>query len=56
MSEDNKGALDLAKTPLSSSNNIDIDVRYHSPRGLVGKGDLSVKCLKIEEQHVDILT
>ena len=41
--EDNKGAIDLAKNPLSSSNSKHIDVRYHFLRELVGKGDLCVK-------------
>ena len=35
--EDNKGAIDSAKTPLSSSNSKHIDVRYHFLRELVGK-------------------
>ena len=54
--EDNRGAMDLAKNPLSSSNNKHIDVRYHFLRELVGKGDLSVKYLRTEDQHADILT
>ena len=52
--EDNKG--DLAKNPLSSSNIKYIDVRYHFLRDLVGTGDLSVKYLRTEDQHADILT
>ena len=35
--------MDLAKTPLSSSNSKHIDLRYHFLRELVGKGDFSVK-------------
>ena len=54
--EDNKGAIDLAKNPLSSSNSKHIDVRYHFLRELVGKGDLCVKYLRTEDQHADILT
>ena len=54
--EDNKGAIDLAKNPLSSSNSKHIDVRYHFLRELVGKGDLCVKYLRTEDQHLDILT
>ena len=46
--EDNKGAIDLAKNPLSSSNSKHIDARYHFLRCLVGKGDLSVKYLQTE--------
>ena len=55
VSEDNKGAIDLAKDPLSSSNSKHIDERYHFLRELVGTGDLSVKYLRTEDQHVDIL-
>ena len=57
MFEDNKGAIDLAKNPLSSSNSSNhIDVRYHFLRELVGTGDLSVKHLRKDDQHADILT
>ena len=54
--EDNKGAIDLAKNPLSSSNSKHIDVRYHFLRELVGTGDLSVKYLRTDDPHADILT
>ena len=54
--EDNKGAIGLAKKPLNSSNSKYIDVRYHFLRDLVRKGDLSVKYLKTEEEHADIIT
>ena len=54
--EANKGAINLAKNPLNSSNSKHNDVRYHFLRKLVGKGDLSVKCLRTEDQHADILT
>ena len=54
--EDNKGAIDLAKNPLSSSNSKHIDVRYHFLRKLVGTGDLSVTYLRTDDQHADILT
>ena len=47
--EDNKGAIDLAKNPLSSSNSKHIDVRYHFPRELVRKEDLCVKYLTTED-------
>ena len=53
--KDNKGAIDLAKNPLSSSNSKHIDVRYHFLRELVGKGNVSVKYLRTENQHADIL-
>ena len=54
--EDNKGGIDMAKSPLSLSNNKHNDSRYHFLRGLVGKGDLSVKYFRTEDQHADILT
>ena len=54
--EGNKWAIDLAKNPLGSSNSKHIDVRYHSLRELVGKGDLCMKYLRTEDQHADILT
>ena len=54
--QDNKGAIDLAKNPLRSSNSKHIDVRYHVLRELVGTGDLSVKHLRTQGQHADILT
>ena len=46
----------MAKNPLRSSNSKHIDMRYHFLRDLGGKGDLSVKYLKTEEQHAHILT
>ena len=54
--EDSKGATELAKNPLSSSNSKHIDVRYHVLREFVGTGDLSAKYLRTEGQHADILT
>ena len=56
MSADKKGAIDLAKSPLSLSKSKYIDVRYHFLRELVGKGGLSVKYLRTEDQQADILT
>ena len=53
--EDNKGAIGLAKSPLSSSSSKHIDVRHHILREL-GKRDLSVKYVRTEDQHADILT
>ena len=56
MFEDKKGAIDLAKNPLSSSNSKHINVRYHFLRELVGQGGLCVKYLRTEDQHADIPT
>ena len=49
--EDNRGAIDLAKNLLSSSNNEHIDVRYLFLREFVGTGDSSVKYLRTDDQH-----
>ena len=46
--EDNKGAINLAKNPLSSSNSKHIDVRYHFLRELAASGDISVQYLRTE--------
>ena len=54
--EHNKGAIDLAKNPLSSSNSKHIDVRYRFLRELVGTGDLSGKYSRTDDQHADSLT
>ena len=54
--EDNKGAIALAKKPLSSSNTKYIDVRYHIFREMAASGDISVQYLRSEDQHADILT
>ena len=53
--EDNKGAKDLAKKPLSSSNSKHIDIRYHFLRK-AASGDISVQYLRSEYQHADIPT
>ena len=54
--EDNKGAIDLAKNPLRSSNSKLIDIRYHFLRKLAASGDISVQYLRTEDQHADIQT
>ena len=54
--EDNKGAIDIAKNPLSLSSRKHIDVRYHCLRELAASGDISVQYLRTEDQHADILT
>ena len=53
--DDNKGAIELAKNPLSSSNIKHIDLGYHCLRELVGMGDLSVRYLRTDDQHADNL-
>ena len=54
--EDNKGAIDFAKKPLSSSNSKHIDVRDHFLRELAASGDISVPFPRSEYQHADIFT
>ena len=51
-----KGTIDLAKTSLSPPNSRSIDARCHFLRELVGTEDWSVKYVRTEDQHEDILT
>ena len=54
--EDNRGAIDVAKNPLSSSNSKHIGVGYHFLGELTASGDISVQYLRSEDYHADILT
>ena len=54
--EDNQGALQLLKNPVSNSNSKHIDVRHHFLRELVRQGGITVNHLPSEYQHADILT
>ena len=55
--EDNQGALQFSKNPVSNSNSKHyIDVRHHLLRELVRQGDIIVKHVPFEYQHPDILT
>ena len=54
--EDNLGALQLSKNPLSNSNSKHIDVRHHFLRELVRQGNIIVNHVPSEYQHTDILT
>ena len=55
--EDNKGAIDLAKNPLSSFNNKKhVDVRHHFLREMAASGDMFGQYLRSKDQHADILT
>ena len=54
--EDNQGALQLSKSPVSNSNSKRIDVRHHFLRELVRQGDIIVNHVPSEYQHADILT
>ena len=53
---DNQGALQLSKNPMSNSNSKHIDVRHHFLRELVRQGDISVNHALSDYQHADILT
>ena len=54
--EDNHGALQRSKNPVSNSNSKHIDVRHHFLRELVRQGDIVVSHVPFEYQHADILT
>ena len=54
--EDNQGALQLSKNPVSNSNSKHIDVRHHFLRELVRQEDIVVNHAPSEYQHTDILT
>ena len=53
--EDNRGALQLSKNPVSNSNSKQIDVRHHLLRELVRQGDISGNHVPSEYQQADIL-
>ena len=54
--EDNQGALQLSKNPVSNSNSKHIDVRHHLLRELVRQGDIIANHVPFKYQHADILT
>ena len=54
--EDNQGALQLSKNPVSNSNSKHIDVSHHFLRELVRQGDIIVNHVPSKYQHADILT
>ena len=54
--EDDQGALQLSKNPVSNSNSKRIDVRHHFLRKLVRQEDIIVNHVPSEYQHADILT
>ena len=55
--EDNQGALQLSKNPLSNSNSKHIDVLHRYFLGeLVRQGDISVNRVLSEYQHADLFT
>ena len=54
--EDNQGALQLSKNPVSNSNSQHIDVRHYFLRELVRRGGISVNHAPSEYQYADVLT
>ena len=54
--EENHGALQLSKNPVSNSNSKHIDVRHHFLGELVRQGNIIVNHVPSEYQHEDILT
>ena len=54
--EDNQGALQLSKNPVSNSISKHINVRHHFLKELVRQGDIIVNHVPSEYQHADVLT
>ena len=56
MYEDNEGAIQIAKHPISNSNSKHIDVRHHFLRELVERKEIDIIHVSTEYQHADFLT
>ena len=56
MYEDNEGAIQIAKRPISNSNSMHIDVRHHFLRGLVERKEIQNIPVASQYQHADFLT
>ena len=54
--EDNEGAIQMAKHPISNSNSKHIDVRHHFLRELVEKKEVEIIHVASQYQHADFLT
>ena len=54
--EDNQGAIQLAKHPISESNSKHIDVRHHLLRKRVEEKEINVIHVASKYQHADFLT
>ena len=54
--EDNEGAIQIVKHPLSNSNSKHIDVRHHFLRELVERKELQIIHVASADQHADFLT
>jgi hypothetical protein len=53
---DNESAIKLATNPVQHSRTKHIDIRQHFLREHVGKGDISVYSIDIDDQLADIFT
>ena len=56
MYEDNEGAIQIAKHPISNSNSKHIDVRHHFLRELVERKEIEIIHIAWQYQHADFLT
>ena len=56
MYEDNEGAIQIAKHPISNSNSKHIDVRHHFLRELVERKEIEIIHIASQYQHADVLT
>lgn len=54
--EDNEGAIQIAKHPISNSNSKHIDVRHHFLRQLVDEKEVEIIHVASQYQHADFLT
>ena len=54
--EDNEGAIQIAKHPISISNSKHIDVRHHFLRELVERKEIEIIHVASQYQHADVLT
>ena len=53
---DNMSAINISKNPVLHSRTKHIEVKFHSIREHVQKGDISIQFVKLEEQLADIFT
>ena len=56
MYEDNEGAVEIAKQPISNSNSKHIDVRHHVLRELVERKEIDIIHVASQYQHADFPT
>ena len=54
--EDNKGAIQMAVNPVTTSNSKHIDVRHHFLREHVENGEFEISHVESKYQHADFLT